>query len=121
MANTTTIKSIANNAYNVVSVKDGEDTSKVFSIDSGGSWNGDMVVPWVGSQVEMYKALIFYGVPGYDALYVFQDYWYPSNKDQIKYCADGKYVSGLAVDGDSTGGGNKILTFGANGSMSMSG
>lgn len=59
MANTTTIKSIANNAYNVLSVEDGEDSSIVFSIDSVGSWNADLVVTWVGYQSEMFKALIF--------------------------------------------------------------
>ena len=59
MANTMTIKSITNNAYNVLSVKDGEDSSIVFSIDSVGSWNADLVVPWVSYQSEMHKALIF--------------------------------------------------------------
>ena len=59
MANTMTIKSITNNAYNVLSVKDGEDSSIVFSIDSVRSWNADLVVPWVSYQSEMHKALIF--------------------------------------------------------------
>ena len=59
MANTTTIKSITNNEYNVLSVKDGEDSSIVFSIDSVRSWNADLAVPWVSYRSEMHKALIF--------------------------------------------------------------
>lgn len=57
MANTMTIKSVTNNAYNVLSVKDGEDSSIVFSIDSVRSWNADLVVPWVSYQSEMHKRL----------------------------------------------------------------
>ena len=59
MANTTSFKSITNNEYNALSVKDGEDSSIVFSIDSVRSWNADLVVPWVSYQSEMQKALIF--------------------------------------------------------------
>ncbi|EQB98039.1 hypothetical protein [Photorhabdus temperata] len=69
-----------------------------------------MVVPWIGGQEEVWKALKIYVTGGHGNVWVFQDYWYPAHENAIKYCV-GKfsYKDAKEIPGNNRGGGNKRL------------
>ncbi|NJM74718.1 MAG: hypothetical protein HC852_01835 [Acaryochloridaceae cyanobacterium RU_4_10] len=120
MADVTAIRSIANNLLNPITLIDGENKSFIITIESEGGWNGNIWVPWVEDEDSMWKCITFLGIPKTEKLFLFQDYLKPANKDAVKYCTDGKYASGVEVKGSNQGGGDKVLIFGQDGTLTIS-
>jgi hypothetical protein len=119
MANVTNIRSIANNLFNSISFVDGENNEIIFTVGSEGGWNGNIYVPWVGNEDEMYKCVRIYGLPENEVTYLFQDYYNPPYEDAVKYCNDGNYSSGQEVKGTKQGGGDRVLIIDIDGNLSL--
>ncbi len=108
MANVTNIKSIANSALSAIAITTNDGAKQIFSVAAGGAWNGDLWVPWVGNNEEMWKCLVL--DMGTRKLLIYQDYWNPANADAVKFVWDnGSYSDGLELGGNNRGGGNKAL------------
>lgn len=124
MAHVTNIKSISNALLYPVTVKNGENTQQTFSIQAGGVWNGDLWVPWVGNDTEMWKCLVFECPDQANmVIQVFQDYWNPANADAVKcvYVSRGEhgYWAGREISGENKGGGEKALLIGSDTTFHM--
>jgi hypothetical protein len=119
MADVTNIVSISNALLYPVSIRDGENSGILFSIAAGGSWNGSMWAPWVGSQGEMSKSIQIKCPDQGLSVSVFQDFWYPPYKDAIKFSNSASYKGAAEIPGNNRGGGNKILNIKSDGTLSL--
>ena len=57
MSDVTNIKTITNHLLGPVTIKNGENTQQTFTVQQGAGWNGDMWIPWVGHEGELWKAI----------------------------------------------------------------
>lgn len=121
MADVTNIKTISNSLLYPVTVRDGENAELVFSIAAGGTWDGNIWVPWVGNDGEMHKCIVLESKDAHLHLRVFQDYWNPAWRDAVKVATPGEnYETATQVPGNNQGGGVKTLAILGNKTLSMS-
>lgn len=119
-AHVTNIKSITNPFLYAITIKNGENTQQTFSIAAGGVWNGDLWVPWVGRNSEMYKSISITDPNDGLNVQIFQDYWNPAGADAIKWVnSGGSYGRGKEIAGNNHGGGEKALQILKDGSLKM--
>jgi len=114
MANVTNLKTITNNTPYAITVRNGENTQQLFTVNGNAGHNQDLWVPWVGNDSENWKVIqIKAGTRGETDIWVFQDYWNPPHENAIKcyYGSDSSriYTNAWEIDGNNRGGGEKGL------------
>ncbi len=124
MASVTNIKTISNALVYPVTIKNGENTQQTFTIGANSGWNGDLWVPWVGNDGEMWKCIMI-TCPDQDnmTIQLFQDYWNPPNANATKrvYVSRGEsgYGAGREIFGENRGGGEKALMIASDTTLTM--
>lgn len=109
-ASVTNIKTITNSLLYPITIRNGENSQEILTVGAGEGWNGDLWVPWVGSQSEMSKAIELTVAPDNTKIWIFQDYWNPPHQNAIK-CVYHRQDYGAAheIDGNNRGAGEKAL------------
>ncbi|MCT8346677.1 hypothetical protein LGZ99_05465 [Photorhabdus temperata] len=115
MASVTHIRKIINDTSRRIYIVEGQNNGRTHTINANSELISNIKVPWIGNQEESNKAIRITIVdePRTAIIWIFQDYWNPPHKDQMKYYKgeDFSYANAKNIDGPSSGGGNKIFRF----------
>ncbi|NHB60026.1 hypothetical protein [Photorhabdus sp. RW14-46] len=113
MANVSTIKKVINETQDSIYIVVGQENNKSYKIESKSEYGVSIEVPWIGRENENKKAIRITIPSAPTFIWFFQDYHFPPNEDQIKYHQGETFSYKLAknVDGESSGGGDKVLYF----------